>query len=110
VGRGGEIRRGDPPSCCKGGAAVGKSAVGIRRREVREAASRARGGGEARRSEERGEVEAEAESEGRWSRRGGSRGVGWWGSCGVVYWFGSGDFVQFWFFSYRILFNFGSSL
>jgi hypothetical protein len=28
--------------------------VGIRRREVREAASRARGGGEARRSEERG--------------------------------------------------------
>jgi hypothetical protein len=44
---------------------VGKSAVGIRRREVREAASRARGGGEARRSEERGgAVEAKAESEG----------------------------------------------
>jgi hypothetical protein len=67
VGRGGEIRRGDPPSCCKGGGAVGKSAVGIRRR-VREAASRARGGGKARRSEEGGAVEAEAESEGRWRR------------------------------------------
>jgi hypothetical protein len=85
------------------------SAVGIRRRVVREGApwgnplwdppSWGEGGGVAgawwwRGAAEWGEegaVEAETESEGRWWRRGGSRGVGWWGSCGVVYWFGSGD-------------------
>jgi hypothetical protein len=85
VGRGGEIRRGDPSSCCKGGGAVGKSAVGIRR-SVREAASRALGGGEAR-------VEVEAESEGRWWHRGGSRESG--GGEAAAWWFGSERRVRY---------------
>jgi hypothetical protein len=62
--------------------------LGFRRqsREVREVASRARGGGEARRSEERGAARCEAgggarmgdraEREGRWRRSAWSR---WWG-------------------------------